>query len=233
MSSSSMWQTPPERNIEERLPVDGVKIALIEGKFRGIVATKAFKPGDVIIDEAPYAAVASLDELDSMCSRELRELPASDAGSRCAACRAVRCVPFRARQACCGIRCDSMTYVCIIQSFRSLFYALSLVLQVLQQGSTESGLGSWAQVRVQGATEDGRSHASHDDTPRCSRPVAVAERNERRRRAVLGFLRGNRVSRGPHWQWQRRGRRKADDGTRGNQPQYKVCLCQSCHALPV
>lgn len=68
---------------------EGVRVVVIEGKGRGIVATREFQPGDVVLKEAPYAAVAILEELDTTCSGEFTPLNTATA-SRCSACKSVR-----------------------------------------------------------------------------------------------------------------------------------------------
>lgn len=73
----------------ERL-AEGVEIAAIEGKGRGLVATRDFLPGEVVVREAPYAAVVTLEEMESTCSGEFTPL-LSATGSRCSGCKSARC----------------------------------------------------------------------------------------------------------------------------------------------
>ena len=74
-------------------PVEGVKVVPIEGKGRGVVATRFIQPGEVVILEAPYTAVLVLDQLQHSCSGEFAPLP-DDCATRCSACGSVRCVPW-------------------------------------------------------------------------------------------------------------------------------------------
>ena len=70
--------------------VEGVKLVPIEGKGRGVVATRFFQPGEVVILESPYAAVPNLNEIHRCCSQEFTRLP-DDAETRCSGCKVVRC----------------------------------------------------------------------------------------------------------------------------------------------
>jgi hydrogenase maturation factor HypE len=78
------------RSLKAETPVQGVKIVLVEGKGRGMVATQAFKAGDVIIEEAPYAAVVSSQAIDSVCSGLLSPLTDAAVASMCGGCKLVR-----------------------------------------------------------------------------------------------------------------------------------------------
>ena len=70
----------------------GVSVVPVEGKgfpCRGLVATRAFKVGDVLVEEAPYAAVVSLQEMESTCSGEFTPLDTAVA-STCSGCKRLR-----------------------------------------------------------------------------------------------------------------------------------------------
>lgn len=70
-------------------PVEGVKVVPIEGKGRGVVTTRFFQPGEVVVLEAPYAAVPILEEIDTICSARFTRL-SDDSGNSCSGCKSVR-----------------------------------------------------------------------------------------------------------------------------------------------
>ena len=70
-------------------PVEGVKVSTVEGRGRGVLATRFFQPGEVLILEPPYAAVASSEEIEDCCSAEFTRL-SDDAVGRCSGCKTVR-----------------------------------------------------------------------------------------------------------------------------------------------
>lgn len=113
------------RSLAVEMPVQGVQIVLVPGKGRGLVATKEFKIGDVLIEEAPYSAVASLQEIDSACSGEFTQLKDAGAANRCSGCKCVRCdllSPAHSLPNClvnlrCSCRLFRMYFVLILMSF--------------------------------------------------------------------------------------------------------------------
>ena len=54
------------------------------------VATRDFKPGDVVVKEPPYAYAVSEDEAERVCNVEMREISLEQT-SLCSGCRFVRC----------------------------------------------------------------------------------------------------------------------------------------------
>jgi hypothetical protein len=54
------------------------------------VATRDFKPGDVVVKESPYAHVVSESEAENICSATMSEVT-TEQGSLCGGCRCVRC----------------------------------------------------------------------------------------------------------------------------------------------
>lgn len=62
------------------------------GKGRGMRATKAFEPGDLIIDEEPFGAVVMTDMLEGepVCHSEFMMVDDKDLKT-CVACKRVRC----------------------------------------------------------------------------------------------------------------------------------------------
>ena len=85
--------TDTRNAMEVAAPVEGLKIVPVSGKGRGMIATKPFAVGDVLVSEPPYAAVASLQEIEGVCSGELVPLKDVAAASRCGGCKLVRCCP--------------------------------------------------------------------------------------------------------------------------------------------
>ena len=81
----------PEVTSNPPLPVAGVEVISIPGKGRGIRATVSFKPGDLILDEEPYAAVAMTDvmEREPVCHNDLKMVKEEDLKT-CLACHRVR-----------------------------------------------------------------------------------------------------------------------------------------------
>ena len=72
-------------------PAPGVEVVQVAGKGRGMRATASFKPGDVIIDEEPFAAVAMADIMASepVCHGEFTVVPEEDLKT-CVACKHAR-----------------------------------------------------------------------------------------------------------------------------------------------
>lgn len=54
------------------------------------VATRDIQPGEVVVEEPPYAYAVSEGEAENICSAEMREVT-SEQGSLCGGCRFVRC----------------------------------------------------------------------------------------------------------------------------------------------
>ena len=74
------------------VPVPGVKVAHLPGKGRGLLATSAFKVGDTIIDEEPYAAVVMSEVMEGghpICHNDLMTVEEDDLKT-CLACNRAR-----------------------------------------------------------------------------------------------------------------------------------------------
>jgi hypothetical protein len=119
-------------SIAAEMPVQGVKIVPVDGKGRGMVATKEFRAGDVIVEEAPYAAVASLQEIESVCSGYFTDLTDSAGASRCGGCKCVRYSSF-SQSLVCLRRCSCQSkrlsnyelgFLCVIYAVNTLVLAL-------------------------------------------------------------------------------------------------------------
>eukprot|EP00892_Ulva_mutabilis_P001141 jgi/Ulvmu1/11027/UM007_0207.1 len=80
-----------EVNSKPAPPVPGVEVVRLPGKGRGMRATASFKPGDLIIDEEPFAAVAMTDILEGepVCHSDFAMVQEEDL-KRCVACKRVR-----------------------------------------------------------------------------------------------------------------------------------------------
>lgn len=72
------------------LPLAGVEVVLVPGKGRGMRATSSFKPGDIIVNEDPFAAVAMTDMIEQpVCHNDLMRVEEKDLRT-CQACNRIR-----------------------------------------------------------------------------------------------------------------------------------------------
>lgn len=109
------------KSLLPELPVQGVKVVAVKGKGRGLVATKAFHVGDVLVEEAPYAAVVSLHEMDSACSGDLSHLDTA-AASKCNGCKRLRSLFLHPLQF--NSRPSALYYIyCVLHAMSVALYA--------------------------------------------------------------------------------------------------------------
>jgi hypothetical protein len=70
---------------------DGVVIVKMPGKGRGMIAARDFHPGDIIVQEAPFATAVDRDAMEATCSGTMTSFHGESAAlKRCGGCKSLR-----------------------------------------------------------------------------------------------------------------------------------------------